>query len=423
MEKLLYNVFIRMYALGITTASLWNQKARLWHKGRRHIFQHIQKQLLHESAPVVWFHCASLGELEQAKPLMQSIQTTYSNYKIVLTFFSPSGYEVSRHIEEADYVFYLPIDTKKNAETFYKIIKPSLIIFVKYEFWYYYLSIAKEKHIPLLLISASFRKNHVFFKWYGGFYRNMLHCFTYLFVQDEVSFQLLTTSLHILNVQLAGDTRFDRVIQVAQQFKPIEAIEKFCESYSVVVAGSTWTEDDEELNHFVNRHSSLRFIIAPHDISKERLKECMHLYQNAILYSDYLKWLQQPNVLAPTLNTLIIDNIGMLKWLYAYATVCYVGGGFGDDGVHNVLEPAVYGKPVIFGMVYDKYIEAIELIKAGGGFSIQNALELEQLLNTLLYNSEPYSKAATAAKQYVQQKTGATRHIMHYIQENRLLTN
>lgn len=418
MQKIFYKLFISFYSFGAFILSFFNEKAKRWVEGRKNIFEKISASLQQNSSPLIWFHCASLGEFEQGRPVMEKLKNLYPSYKILLTFFSPSGYEVRKNYEHADFVFYLPVDTKKNAEQFLDITKPSLIIFIKYEFWNFYLNEARQRNIHLLLASAIFRKDQPFFKWYGSFYRNILHNFTHVFVQDSDSLSLLK-SINFNNASISGDTRFDRVTAIANHFKRIHIIERFCGSYKVIVAGSTWIEDDEELDHFVNKNKHLRFIIAPHDISKDRLTESLHLYKNSVLFSDY--------VIAPekysSSNTLIINNIGMLNKLYAYATVCYIGGAFGEDGVHNVLEAAVYDKPVVFGPVYDKYLEAVELIEAGGAFSITNALELENQLNVLLNDTSLYNNSAKAAGDYVKNKTGATEKIITYIQEKRLLTN
>ncbi|MGN6616600.1 MAG: 3-deoxy-D-manno-octulosonic acid transferase [Ilyomonas sp.] len=416
MQKLIYSIFIQLYVLSARLIAPFNEKAALWLKGRKNIFSKLQDVFSKNTFPVVWVHCASLGEFEQGRPVIEKLRLLYPEHKILLTFFSPSGYEVRKNYEKADWIFYLPFDTKKNAKKFLVIVNPSLILFVKYEFWYNYLTISKQKQIPLLLISGIFRKDQPFFKWYGDLHREMLRCFTHLFVQTEDA-ALLLRSIQINNISISGDTRFDRVSEIVSQFHPIEKIENFCNGRTTIVAGSTWTEDDEELDHFVNTRPDIRFIIAPHDISKERLQECRNLYKQSILFSEYD--MNENN----SANTLIIDNIGMLSKLYNYATICYIGGAFGSDGVHNVLEAAVYNKPVVFGPVYEKYVEAAELIEVGGAFSIANALELEELFNELLQNETFYSQASNAAGNYVKNKTGATEKIVAYIQAKRLLTS
>ena len=297
------------------------------------------------------------------------------------------------------------------------MVRPSLVIFVKYEFWYYYLKAIRKRNIPLLLVSGLFRESQTFFKNYGGFYRHMLRYFTHLFVQTPDALQLLH-SIGITNASVSGDTRFDRVLATAQNFEGVPLIEAFCAGRKVVVAGSTWTEDDEELDHYVIQHQDMRFIIAPHDISEERLKECEQLYKHTIRYSQ----LGTAHGTAG-INTLIIDNIGILSRLYKYATICYVGGAFGGDGIHNILEPAVFARPVLFGPVHDKFPEAGELIEAGGAYSVENALELENTLNELLSNEQLYTQSCEASQQYIQRNAGATGKVIQYIQEKRLLTN
>lgn len=418
MQKLLYFIFIQLYLLSVNILSLFNNKARLWLQGRRNIFSEIEKKLATDNSEKIWMHCASLGEFEQGRPLIEAIRKNYPNKKILLTFFSSSGYEVQKNYAGADYIFYLPMDSYFNAKRFCSLVNPKLVVFVKYEFWYYYLNEARSRNIPLLLVSGAFRSNQPFFKWYGGFHRKMLQCFTHLFVQNEWGEQLLH-SIKIKNVSVCGDTRFDRVLAIAENFEPIQAIENFVTDKTVVVAGSTWSEDDEMLDHYANTHPGILFIVAPHDISEERLQECEKLYRHSVRYSTYSSGELSTN----EKNVLIIDNIGMLKILYGYATVCFIGGGFGGDGVHNVLEAAVYKKPVLFGPVYDKFIEAIELIDEGGAFVIDDALALERKLDELINNRVAYKLASVSAGNYVQSKAGATMQIMNFIQENRLLIN
>jgi 3-deoxy-D-manno-octulosonic-acid transferase len=417
--KLFYRLFIFLYPLIAKLISRHNTKAALWINGRKNIFESIEQAMQNNNAPIIWLHCASLGEFEQGRPVIEKLKKQYSGYKFLLTFFSPSGYEVSKNYEYVNWVFYLPIDSSLNARKWLSVVQPSLVLFVKYEFWFYYLIEIKKREIPLLLICGSFRKEQAFFRWYGSFYKNMLYCFTHLFVQNKASAQLLAGIELEKNVTIAGDTRFDRVIEIANNFLPIDIIKQFIgSSNKVIVAGSTWTEDDEELHHYVNTHPEIKFIIAPHDIQQERIDECLQLYNNAILFSSFVHHQLPIN----NVNTLIIDNVGMLSKLYWYATVCYIGGAFGGDGVHNVLEAAVYNKPVVFGPIYEKYIEATELINAGGGFSIDNALELEAIINNLLEKEDVYNTACIKAGEYVKSQSGATDTIVAFIYENRFLT-
>ncbi|MGI8637986.1 MAG: 3-deoxy-D-manno-octulosonic acid transferase, partial [Segetibacter sp.] len=330
---------MRLYPFIVKFASPFNNKARLWIKGREDVLTKMKKVIKPEDQ-IIWMHCSSLGEFEQGRPVLEKLKSRYPSYKILLTFFSPSGYEVRKNYTGADYIFYLPADSSKNANTFYDIVNAKLIVFVKYEFWYYYLHEAKKRGLPLLLISAIFRKQQPFFSKYGAFHRSMLSCFSHLFVQNKESVLLLNKIGLIQNVTLSGDTRFDRVIEIAEQAQSNSSIENFCAGSPVIVAGSTWSEDDKELAHYVNTRNRIKFIIAPHNIDRSRLQECKALYKNSNLYSSVSSSASTENI-----NTIIVDNVGMLSSLYKYSTISYIGGGFGADGVHNVLEAAVYGKP------------------------------------------------------------------------------
>ncbi|HJU45302.1 MAG TPA: glycosyltransferase N-terminal domain-containing protein [Chitinophagaceae bacterium] len=418
MGLFIYNCFLFLYRAGIQLVSPWNPKARLWLRGRNNWESGIRGWAdKNPGARVVWMHCASLGEFEQGRPVLEEVRRQYPSYRIALTFFSPSGYEIRKNYESADGIFYLPMDSAANASRFLDIMKPELVLWVKYEYWYYYLTEISKRNIPLLLISGIFREGQPFFKWYGGLHRKMLQCFTHLFVQTPDSKKRLGILSLSENVTVSGDTRFDRVTEIAEEWEPVPLIEEFCGGHPVVVAGSTWPEDEEELDHYANTHPELRFIIAPHEISEDHLRDIERLFKNSIRYSHLT-----PHT-SHLANTLIIDNIGMLSKLYKYATITYVGGGFGDDGVHNVLEAAVYGKPVVYGPEYDKYAEAIELIEAKGAFSINNALELETVLNRLVAEKYFYIKTGRASMEYVYANKGATDSILRYIQEKRLLTS
>lgn len=420
MGKITYNIFISLYPFVARFVALFNNKARLWIDGRKNIFKDLQNKLQTDARKKIWVHCSSLGEFEQGLPLMEELKKKYPAYALVLTFFSPSGYENEKNNKVADHIFYMPMDGAANAKRFYDIVQPSLIVFVKYEFWFYYLNEAKQRDIPLILVSGIFRKSQPFFKWYGTFYRSMLQCFSHLFVQNNETLSLLK-SININNTSVGGDTRFDRVLEIAKDFKSFSEIESFCANKKVIVAGSTWLDDDEALDHYANTYKDYCFIIAPHDIEEDRLKECESLYHHSIRYSV----LQTSDIIHRTsdINTLLIDNIGMLKYLYKYAHICYVGGGFGADGVHNVLEAAVYNKPVVMGPEYEKYFEAVELVEKEGAFPVENALELEEIFNELFEDKDLYNYCAAAAGNYVRSKTGATAGVMQFIQEKRLLTN
>jgi 3-deoxy-D-manno-octulosonic-acid transferase len=352
-----------------------------------------------------------------------------------LTFFSPSGYNAIKNTTIGDFIYYLPLGNRTLASDFVKLVNPKLVLWVKYDYWYYFIDELKQRNIPLLLISANFRKDQIFFSWYGELHRQMLHCFTHLFIQTDYSKNLLGKIGLSQQITISGDTRFDRVVEIANRFKPLKDIENFCGDYKVIVAGSTWREDEEELDHFANSNPDIKFIIAPHEIDELHLKDIEKLFKRSIRYSQMQlqmadsRWMMagedsdSGNSTPARPNVLIIDNIGMLSRLYKYATIAYVGGGFGQDGVHNVLEAAVYGKPVIFGPVFNKYIEAIELLEEGGAYTIESALELEDILKQLLSDHQLYMNVCEAAKNYVMTKKGATEKIIRYIQENRLLTS
>jgi 3-deoxy-D-manno-octulosonic-acid transferase len=419
-----YNIFLVLYRISARLISPWNRKARLWLEGRKNIYENIRSSVISNELSVIWMHCASLGEFEQGRPVLEKIRKEYPSHKIILTFFSPSGYEAKKNYEGADNIFYLPLDSKKNARAFLETVKPTIVLWVKYEYWFYYLDELKKRKIPVLLISGIFREDQVFFKWYGSLHRYMLRCFAHFFVQTEASEKLLGTIGFLHNVSVSGDTRFDRVIEIADRFEPDECIEKFCGNSQVIVAGSTWEEDEEQLDHYANAHTKIKFLIAPHEIDEERLKEVEALFRNCIRFSELQKLMADGGwPMVKSANVLIIDNIGMLARLYKYAAITYVGGGFGDDGVHNVLEAAVYGKPVVHGPVIEKYVEATELVDCGGGFIVDSALELEETFNRLLTNYGEYKAACKASEDYVRSRKGATEKVMQFIQEKRLLTN
>ncbi len=426
--KTIYTLFLFLYSCGIRVAAIANPKAKKWFTGRKDIFTTIHSRLLTYDSKPIWMHCASLGEFEQGRPLLEELKSQNPKVKIVLTFFSSSGYEVMKDYQGADYVFYLPADSKENAKKFLDLVNPSLVLWVKYEYWFYYLSEIKERNIPTILISGIFRSNQPFFKWYGAIWKQMLESFTHFFVQNNESKQLLATLGITKNVTINGDTRFDRVLEIAANFTPVAGIEKFCGDSPVIVAGSTWEEDEIELLHFVNVNKHVKFIIAPHEIDKTNLKDVKEEIPDSLFYSELengQRTTDNPQGTAEGQpNVLIIDNIGMLSRLYKYATVTYVGGGYGADGVHNVLEAAVYGKPVVFGPVYEKFYEAIGLVSCGGAIPIDGGpVKLETVLNGLLNDEAERKKRGEAAEQFVQENAGASKKILQFIQEKRLLTS
>ncbi len=410
LSKIIYRLFVFFYNAALHLASFWNNKARLWVQGRKQLLEKVKQEFAGNSSPVIWMHAASLGEFEQGWPVITQLKSIYSSHKIVVTFFSSSGYENKKNFKGADYIFYLPIDSEKNARDFINIIKPGLVIWVKYEYWYYYLAELKRRDIPVVLISALFRPSQPFFRFYGSLWRNMLLCFKAIFVQTQQSADLLKTIGIEKNVMVSGDTRFDSVINTAENFAELSGlIILFCGSQKVVVAGSTWAEDEEELLHFVKNNKGIKFIIAPHETAKSNIEEVQTRFPGCLLYSQ----LTESNV--QTGNVLVIDNIGMLSRLYKYAHITYVGGGFGDDGLHNILEAAVYGKPVIFGPNYEKFPEATDLIAYGGAISVENTLELEKVLNNLFASDELRQGYAAKAKQFIYDNKGATEKIITFI--------
>jgi 3-deoxy-D-manno-octulosonic-acid transferase len=416
----LYLFFIHAYQLGIRIAALWNPKAKLWVAGRKQ-FPSLPK----DGRKTVWMHCASLGEFEQGRPLLEAVKKQHPQVKTVLTFFSPSGYEVvKKQPGLADHIFYLPMDSAANASQMTDAIQPDLVLWVKYEFWFYYLTELKKRNIPILMVSGIFRSSQPFFKWYGGLWRQMLRCFTCFFVQNDSSRQLLGTVGIRENISVSGDTRFDRVIEIAERFEPLPLIEKFCGNSKVIVAGSTWEEDEEELIHYVKNNPQIKFIIAPHEIHEGNIKDVQKEFSGSVLYSALAASHGQAateEAQLETSNVLIIDNIGMLSKLYHYAHITFVGGGFEESGIHNVLEPAVHGKPVIYGPEYEKFAEAVDLVECGAGISINNALELEKVLAELWNDQALLQQKSEAAKKYVYSKAGATKTIMDHIQAKRLL--
>ena len=368
-------------------------------------------------------HCASLGEFEQGLPVLESIKKKYPTFKILVTFFSPSGFETKKDDPRIDFVFYLPMDSPLHAKKFIHLVQPRLALFIKYEFWHFYLRALNEAQIPIILISGIFRKSQSFFQWYGKWQRKTLDYFNALLVQDQASADLLYSIGLRQQVQVCGDTRFDRVMEIAKNFTALTSIAQFTQNKLTLVAGSTWWEDDEELSHYVNTHPEKAFILVPHNISRERIEECLQIYPQAIRFSEYEEALQENKIIDPNIHVLIIDNMGMLSRIYYYANIAYVGGGFGDDGIHNILEAAVFGKPVVIGPVYDKYLEADTMLEIGGAFEVSDALELEKKLNELFNNGALRNHSGNQSAKYVQTEAGATQKVMKVIQENLLLTS
>lgn len=415
---LLYRLFIFLYPLAAQLISWVSPKARLWCKGQRIAFSQISDW--NPGKPVIWMHCASLGEFEQGLPVLESIQQQYPGHALLVSFFSPSGYEACKNHSLPDRVVYLPMDSPSQSQEWLAIAKPAFVLFIKYEFWYYYLSALQQQKTPVILVSAIFRQQQIFFRWYGSFYRKMLNLFTHILVQNEASVQLLSEIQITTPVTLAGDTRFDRVQQIANQPKSLPAIENFAQQHPVLVAGSTWPEDDKELQHFVNTHPAVKHILVPHITDEARLQQCKEIFPGALLYSAYEAAFLQ-GIAVPDSSILIIDRIGMLSSLYRHASVAYVGGGFGADGVHNVLEAAIYGKPVVMGPIFQKYLEATELVDKGGAITVNIGEALDKTLQSLFDHEIERKKIGQIAQEYTLSKRGATSKVLQVIQENRLL--
>jgi len=403
--KIIYNLGITIFTFGLFFSSLFNKKARLFRSGRKGIFDLLQDKI-DSKDKIIWFHCASLGEFEQGRPVLELVKEKRPNNKILLTFFSPSGYEIKKNYPLADYIFYLPLDTKKNAEQFIRIVQPEMAVFVKYEFWYHYLHTLAGKNIPVYLISANFRTNQVFFKWYGRFFRNMLFLFSHLFVQNQRSQELLL-SINADRISVAGDTRFDRVCSITAQHKRLPVIEAFRNNQFTLVAGSTWKEDEDLLIRFINEHGEGRkWILVPHEIREDHISRMIRLLKRPVI-----RFSETESKNCSEADVLIIDNIGMLSSLYYYGNIAYIGGGFGK-GIHNILEAAAYGIPVLFGPQYSAFQEALDLVKLEGAFSVKSYKELMNILQQLLDNPEHLKNSGTIAEEYVKSNLGATKSIV-----------
>jgi len=405
--KVLYNIGILIFKAIAYFVAPFNPKVSLWIKGQKNWAEKI-KEKIKVGDRTIWIHCASLGEFEQGRPVIETIKKEMPAFKIVLTFFSPSGFEIRKNYASADCIIYLPADSPGNSIKFISLVNPEFVIFIKYEFWNNYISQLYEKRIPLYLISAIFRPGQHFFRWYGTFFRDILKKFEIIFVQDKRSVDLLS-GIGIGNVMLAGDTRFDRVIQLTGTARNIPQIEHFRGNEKLFLAGSSWKQDEEIIAKYINRFpGKMKWVFAPHEIDKANIERLVKLFQASVVrFSEF-------NETSSDARVLVIDNIGMLSSAYRYAYISAIGGGFGK-GIHNILEPACWGIPVIFGPRYKKFREAVELVESGGAKSFVTYDDFEQIMTAWLSEHDLYSVSAKVADDYVRQHTGATDIILKEI--------
>ena len=405
----LYNLSIFFYSILIRLTATFNIKAKQISKGRKQTFTGLQAKIKHDR-PIVWVHCASLGEFEQGRPIIEAIHKQYPQYRILLTFFSPSGYEIRKNYDLADYICYLPADTKKNAERLIELVRPEVVFFVKYEFWFHYINELKKRNIPLYLVSAIFRENQLFFKnsLWGKWYRKMLFGFEQFFVQDDQSVRLLH-GVGIKNVTKAGDTRFDRVAEIARNGKNIPLVEKLKGNSLLVVAGSTWKPDEELLIQYIHSHPETKFIIAPHETKKANVERLISLLKTPVIcYTEAT----EESVMNK--QVLIVDTIGILSSIYKYADLAYIGGGFGV-GIHNTLEAAIFGMPIVFGPNYLKFNEATSMVKLGIAFPVNDSPSLNQIFDQLLSDDQKRNWIANECTGFTNHNLGATQIILNKV--------
>lgn len=402
----IYSIIVSIAGLLLQIIAFFVPKIKLFVAGRKDVFPTLISKIK-PNDKTIWFHAASLGEYEQGLPVIEKIKEKYPNHKIVISFFSPSGYEVRKNNPITDVTVYLPLDTKKNAKKFIQLVHPELVFFIKYEFWPNYLNELKKHNTPTYLISGIFRENQVFFKWYGDFYRKALDAFSYFFVQNEKSKQLLL-QLGKVNCIVSGDTRFDRVASILERDNTLDFIAEFKNNKTTIVAGSTWAKDEELLLNYINSNTTdTKFIIAPHNIKPDQIQQLKNsCTKKVILFSE------KENKNLADYDVLIIDTVGILTKIYSYADIAYVGGGFGNPGVHNILEPATFGIPIIIGPNYSHFAEAIELVRLGGCISVDNYDRLKVLLNELSGDIEIQKSRGGISASFVQKNKGAVAKIM-----------
>jgi 3-deoxy-D-manno-octulosonic-acid transferase len=408
----LYNLFVYFSEFILKIIALFSPKIKLFVNGRKDVFK-ILASAINPKDKTLWFHAASLGEYEQGLPVMEKIKLQFPNHKIILTFFSPSGYEVRKNNTVADVTVYLPIDTKVNANEFLRLVHPELVFFIKYEFWPNYLNELNNLGIKTYLISGIFRENQAFFRWYGGFYKNALKTFDYFFVQNESSKKLLQ-SIGYNNVKVSGDTRFDRVVSILERDNSLDFIEQFKDNTTTIVIGSSWPKDESFLVNFINQtNENVKFIIAPHNIRSEQIQELKNsIIKKTVLFSE------KENENLADFEVFIIDTIGILTKIYSYADIAYVGGGFVNKGLHNILEPATFGIPIVIGPYYSHFAEATALINLEGCISISNQNQLNDSFENLISNEDIRHEKGHICETFVQMNIGATEVILRHISNN-----
>lgn len=401
----IYNLVVLFAAQILKLLALFSPKMKIFVEGRKSVFQTL-KNKIHPDDKVFWFHAASLGEYEQGLPVIEKVKEQFPHHKIVVTFFSPSGYEVRKNNTVADVTVYLPLDSKTNAKQFLDLVHPEKVFFIKYEFWPNYLNELKERNISTYLISGIFREKQVFFKWYGGFYRDALKPFNYFFVQNEKS-KILLQSIGFSNVKVSGDTRFDRVVAILEKDNSLDFIEQFKNNQTTIVIGSSWPKDEELLVNFINQAAEhVKFIIAPHNIKSEQIQNLKQsITKVSVLFSE------KDTIDVSKCNVFLIDTIGILTKIYSYADIAYVGGGFGNPGVHNILEPATFGIPIVIGSNYSHFAEAIALVGLEGCISVKNQSELNEAFDLLLQNEDERYEKGHICSTFVQMNKGATNRI------------
>jgi len=406
----LYQLGINLTALLLPVSRFFSPKMKLFIDGRKQSFAVLENQI-DKNQEYIWFHVASLGEYEQGLPVMEEIKAKYPEYKLLLTFFSPSGFEIRKNNKIADCTIYLPLDTKQNVKRFLDIVQPKVVFFIKYEFWPNYLYELKNRNIPTYLISGIFRKNQLFFKWYGGFYRKALQSFDHFFVQNDTSAQLLK-SINFNNVSVNGDTRFDRVAQIVERVQPLDFIADFKNNTTTIVIGSSWVDDENVYLPYLNNSENIKFIIAPHNIKEEEITRLISkIDKKTVRFTNY-KTEELKNA-----DVFIIDTIGILTQIYAYADIAYVGGAF-KTGLHNILEPATYGTPVVIGPKYSKFQEAKDLVALGSCLVVNNTEELSVTFNRLITDAVYRNELGIKNREFVLKNKNATKVIMDFIERS-----